>query len=278
MNLPSDVPEALFADVDVVYHLAGFAHVLGLSPADAALHTEVNARGTEELAKHAKRAGVRRFMFMSTVKALGEPGETIVREDQPSTATDPYGLSKHLAESALLGLHSADFEVVILRPVLVYGPGAKGNLEALVKLLRGGRRPPLPPINNRRSMVGVNDLIRATVLAGCHPGVGGRAYTVTDGVVYSTSRIIEILASASGVRRPPRLVFPVVSLRAGAILGDMAHRLTGRRLPLDSEVLRRLFGNAEYEAKGLARDAGYTPTQTLGDLAQSMVAPTKESS
>lgn len=278
MNLPSDVPDALFADVDVVYHLAGFAHALGTSPTDAAVHFKVNARGTEELARHAKRAGVRRFVFMSTVKALGEPGEAIVREDQPSSATDPYGLSKRLAENALLGLHSADFEVVILRPVLVYGPGAKGNLEALVRLLRGGRMPPLPPINNRRSLVGVNDLISATGLAGCHPAVGGRAYTVTDGTVYSTSRIIEILASASGIRRPPRWVFPVASLRAGAVLGDLTYRLTGRRLPLDSDVLRRLFGNAEYEATGLARDAGYAASQTLSDLAQSMVASTEEAS
>jgi len=277
ISLPGEVPDELFGGVDVVYHLAGRAHTLSDSRNDAALYSDVNARGTEEVAKRAQRAGVRRFVFMSTVKALGEPGETIVREDQPSTATDPYGLSKYSAERALMGLSSAAFRVVILRPVLVYGAGAKGNLDALLRLLRGGHMPPLPRINNRRSLVGINDLTTATVIAGCHPAVGGRAYTVTDGKVYSTSRIIDILASAGGVSRPPRFVIPLAGLRAGAMVGDLIHRLTGRRLPLDSDVLHRLFGNAEYEATSLVRDAGFTPRQTLSDLAGSMVAAARDS-
>jgi nucleoside-diphosphate-sugar epimerase len=271
------VPDELFTGVEVVYHLAGRAHALAASPADAKLFVDVNARGTEEVARRAKRAGVRRFVFMSTVKALGEPGNSVVREDQPSTATDPYGRSKYSAEQALMALSSADFTVAILRPALVYGPGAKGNLEALLKLLRGGRMPPIPRINNRRSLVGVNDLVDAAVIAGTHPAVGGRAYAVTDGVVYSTSRIVEILAMACGVTRAPRVVIPEAVLRAGAAFGDLAHRLTRRRLPLDSDVLRRLFGNAEYEAIRLRRDAGFTPRQTLADLAESMVAATRDS-
>jgi nucleoside-diphosphate-sugar epimerase len=271
MSLPNEIPRNLFAGADVVYHLAGHAHAMASTVADATAHDQINAKGTEEVAKRAKEAGVSRFVFMSTVKALGEPGQQIVAEGQESMAGDPYGSSKRRAELALLGLQTQDFQVVILRPVLVYGPGAKGNLENLLRLLRTGRLPPLPKITNRRSLVGVNDLVTATVLAGEHPGLVGAAHTVTDGQVYSTSDIIEALADAMGVTRRPILVLPAPALRAAARLGDATYRLTGRRLPFDSDVLRRLFGNAEYEARSLKRLAGFSPGETLRDLAPAMV-------
>jgi nucleoside-diphosphate-sugar epimerase len=270
MRLPLDVPSELFVGADVVYHLAGHAHALAGTTADATLHDQVNAKGTEEVARRAKRAGVGRFVFMSTVKALGEPGQEVVREDQPSTANDPYGKSKHQAEVALMGLHSPEFQVVILRPVLVYGPGAKGNLESLQRLLRLGRLPPLPKIENRRSLVGVNDLVTATVLAGGNPKLVGAAHTVTDGRVYSTSEIIDILASARGITRPAVATLPLPAWAMLAKIGDAAERITGRRFPFDSDVLRRLTGNAEYEATSLKTLAGFSPRETLKDLAEAM--------
>jgi nucleoside-diphosphate-sugar epimerase len=271
LSLPLNVPGGLFDGVDVVYHLAGHAHALANTRADASAHDEVNAKGTEEVAKRAKKAGVSRFVFMSTVKALGEPGPQIVSEGQSSMATDPYGSSKRRAELALMSLQSKDFQVVILRPVLVYGPGAKGNLENLLRLLRRGRLPPLPEINNRRSLIGVNDLVAATVLSGEHPGLVGAAHTVTDGQVYSTSDIIKILAAAMAVTRPPMFVLPGRALEAAAKVGDAGYRLTGRRFPFDSDILGRLYGNAEYEANSLRRHAGFSPVETLNDLAEAMV-------
>jgi len=274
LDLPNAVPAELFDGVDVVYHLAGVAHAIA-ADVQAQAYDAVNARGTAELSQKARAAGVRRFVFMSSVKALGEPGEDMVREDQESSATDPYGRSKRAGEVAALGLHSADFQVVVLRPTLVYGPGAKGNLESLLRFVRGGRRPPLPALKNRRSLVGVNDLTTATVLAGSHPQAGGRAYTVTDGRVYSTTDIIDALATAAGVTRPAPFTLPIPILRAGGILGDLASFVSAGRWPYGSAALHRLLSNAEYEAHGLAEVVGFRPTESLSDLAEPMLRATR---
>jgi nucleoside-diphosphate-sugar epimerase len=268
------VPPELFTGVRVVYHLAGLAHAM-TGARNAKSYDEINGEGTAQLARRAKAAGVRRFVFMSTVKAFGEPGKDLVREDQESTATDPYGRSKHNAEVAALGLHSADFQVVVLRPALVYGPGARGNLESLLNFIRGGRRPPLPVLKNRRSLVGVNDLTAATVLVGSHPSAGGRAYTVTDGRVYSTTDIIDALAAAVGVTRPAPFALPIPVLRAGALLGDAASLVTAGRWPYGTATLNRLLSNAEYETRGLAEIVGFKPSESLFDLAESMLEASK---
>ena len=270
LDLPDSVPPELFANVDVVYHLAGRAHAIA-NESDRQAYFEINTRGAAEVAKRAKAAGVKRFVLMSSVKALGEPGQEVVSEDQVTTAIDPYGKSKREAEIAVLAHHSRDFAVAILRPALVYGPGAKGNLESLLRFIRRGRRPPLPRITNRRSLVGVNDLTTATVLVGSHPDAGGRAYTVTDGQVYSTTDIIDALATAAGATGPAQFVLPMTVMRAGARVGDLATMLTRRRWLFDSAVLRRLVSNAEYEATGLAEAVGFTPRETLYDLAEAML-------
>jgi UDP-glucose 4-epimerase len=270
LDVPDSVPAGLFAGARVVYHLAGLAHAIA-SEGDARLYDDVNGRGTGEVAQRAKASGVQRFVFMSSVKALGEPGDEPVREDQESTATDPYGKSKHNGEVAAFRLHSADFQVVVLRPVLVYGPGAKGNLESLLRFVRGGRRPPLPALKNRRSLVGVNDLTTATMLVGTHPNSGGRAYTVTDGQVYSTTDIINALAAASGVTRPAPFVLPMLALRIAGRFGDFASTVTGRRLPFTSAALQRLLSNAEYEARGLSEVVGFKPQESLYVLAEPML-------
>lgn len=270
LDLPNSVPVELFANVSVVYHLAGRAHAMARE-SDESAYDEINAKGTAEVAQRAKAAGVKRFVFISTVKAMGEPGNDIVREDQESHATDPYGRSKRDGEVAVLALHSPDFQVVILRPALVYGPGAKGNLDSLLRMIRGGRRPPLPALKNRRSLVGINDLTTAMVLVGSHPGAGGRAYTVTDGRVYSTTEIVDALATAAGISGEPPFVVPMPLLRGAALIGDFGGMILQRRLPFDSAALKRLLSNAEYEARGLARVVGFTPIESLSDLAESMI-------
>jgi nucleoside-diphosphate-sugar epimerase len=264
------VPDELFSNVNVVYHLAATAHAIA-SPTNAHAYDEVNRRGAVEVARKARSHGVKRLVFMSSVKAFGEPGDGLVRENQVSTATDPYGRSKHEAEIAILAMHADGFQVAVLRPALVYGPGAKGNLEALLRLVRFGRRPPLPRLHNRRSLVGVNDLTTATVLAGTHAAAGGAAYTVTDGRVYSTTDIIDALAGATGITRAAPFELPMSVWMATAKAGDIGGKLTRRRLPFDSATFQRLTGNAEYEAKALAERVGFRPRESLYDLAESMI-------
>jgi nucleoside-diphosphate-sugar epimerase len=209
---------------------------------------------------------------MSSVKAMGEPGCEVVAEEHAGNPDDPYGRSKHEAELELLELHGHDLDVVILRPVLVYGPGAKGNFGMLLRFLERGYRPPLPKLANRRSLIGVNDLTSATILAGTTPGVGGRVYTVTDGRVYSTTDIINTLAAAYCITGRPRWNIPIPALRAIARLGDLTQSITGGTIPFNSQIFERLIGNAEYEARALGIATGFAPEQSLEDVTPVMIA------
>lgn len=272
IELPSAVPEAAFEGVDTVFHLAGRAHALAHSHDDADSYRLVNSEGTRVVARAAAIAGVRRFVLMSSVKAMRPPGHQLVREDDEGLPSDPYGLSKRLAEREALDAGERGMEVVILRPTLVYGPGVKGNLAQLIDIVRTGRRLPLPRVDNRRSLVGLTDLVRCCTVAAQSRVAAGQTYVITDGQVYSTERIIRALADAMGTNSMPRVRVPAAALRMAARLGDGAERITGRRLPFDSQVLQRLLGNAEYEARRAADELGFIPSQTLEDAAAALVA------
>jgi UDP-glucose 4-epimerase len=272
VDLPKDVPERAFEGVDTVFHLAGRAHALGRSQDDAEAHDAVNREGTRAVARAAGAAGVGRLILMSSVKAMRAPGRERVREDDSGFPSDPYGLSKRLGEQEAVEAGARnDMEVVILRPALVYGPGVKGNLAHLLELIQAGRRLPLPRVDNRRSLVGLTDLLRCCFLSAQSRAAAGRTYVLTDGEVYSTERIIRALADAAGTDALPKARVPAPVLGMAARLGDRAERITGRQLPLNSAVLERLLGNAEYEARRAPIELGFTPSHSLEDVAAAML-------
>jgi nucleoside-diphosphate-sugar epimerase len=208
--------------VDVVVHLAGIAHELHGQNAEA-VYQEMNCAATERLARAAVQAGVRRFVFMSSIKVNGErsPMDRPFRAGDAPQPQDRYARSKWEAEQALVRL-AADIEIVILRPPLVYGPGVRANFLRLIRLIE--RRLPLPfgAIRNRRSLIYVGNLAELIVLAAASPAAAGRTLLAADGEDFSTPQLAGAIGEALGA--PARLVpMPVALLKlAGAMTGMRA--------------------------------------------------------
>lgn len=184
-------------DVDTVVHTAARVHVMHDTAADPlALYREVNTLGTLELAQQAASAGVRRFIFISTIKVNGEAtarGQCFSADDTPAP-NDPYAISKHEAEQGLLALaKSSAMEVVIIRPVLVYGPGVKANFLHLMRTLHNRVPLPLGAVKNARSLVSLDNLIDLIRVCIDHPAAANEIFLVSDGEDLSTRDLASLL-------------------------------------------------------------------------------------
>jgi nucleoside-diphosphate-sugar epimerase len=179
LTRPDTLPPAC-SGVDTVYHCAGHAHAFACLAADEeARHWQVNFEGTRALAEAAGQAGVRCFVFLSSVKAQAEPGELCADEDAPGVPDSAYGQAKRAAEEAVLEAgRRHGMRVINLRPAMVFGAGGRGNLERMAALVRRGLFPPLPETGNRRSMVHVDDLVAAMRLVAGDPRAAGRTYII----------------------------------------------------------------------------------------------------
>jgi nucleoside-diphosphate-sugar epimerase len=231
-------------DVDQVVHLAAHVHQTG--PAgNAADFFRVNAEGTRCLAAAARSAGVRHIVFLSSVKVNGEAtGNVPFREADAPQPQGPYAQSKWQAEQALTGIAQAGGPAVtILRPPLVYGPGAKANFRALARLCRLGVPLPLGAIDNRRSLIFLGNLVAAIERAvALPPDAGSRTFLLRDGEDLSTTELVRRLGAALG-RRPPLVPVPPSWLRlALGALGRSAaaDRLLGSLAVDDSRIRREL--------------------------------------
>lgn len=233
-------------NVSCVVHLAARTHVLDDKNSDPlAAYRDINVLGSVRLAQQAVVAGVRRFVFLSSVKVNGEATalNPYTESDVPAPL-DAYGTTKLEAENALRRISAeTGLEIVILRPPLVYGPGVKGNLLRLLDLIDRGIPLPLASIRNQRSLVNVDNLADAIVCCVDVPAAAGATYMVSDGEDVSTPALIRKIAAAVG-RSPRLLPCPPALLAFGAaILGKraLALRLTGS-LVVDSSRIRRELG------------------------------------
>lgn len=246
------------AGIQTVFHCAGHAHAFGALGADeAARHWQVNFEGSQALAEAAGRAGVASFVFLSSVKALGEPGEGCVDEDWPVPPDSAYGRAKRAAEAAVLaaGEHYG-MRVTVLRPAMVYGAGGRGNLERMAALVRRGLFPPLPETGNRRSLVHVSDLVAAMRLVAADFRAAGRTYIVAHPVTPSGRGLYDALRQSLGMS-PVGWAVPRVVLGGLARCGDAVEGLARRRVPLDSEALARLLGSACYSPARIEAELGW---------------------
>ncbi|MBU3647329.1 MAG: SDR family oxidoreductase [Limnohabitans sp.] len=199
-----------FAGADVVVHLAARVHVMAEASADPLREfRQANVITTEWLARTAAAAGVRRFVFMSSVKVNGEesqPGCAFTERDLPQPQ-DPYGVSKYEAEMALHRVaQETGMSVVIIRAPLVYGPGVRANFAQLMHAVRRGWPLPLGYVNNLRSLVGVDNLVDFVMLCMQHPAAVNETFLVSDGHDVSTVQLIQGMATAAGV---PARVWPI---------------------------------------------------------------------
>lgn len=232
---------------DVVIHAAARAHIMKDEVADPlAEYRRVNLEGTLNLARQAAAAGVRRFIFISSIKVNGEQtplGQPFTADNTPAPE-DAYGVSKWEAEQGLLQLATeTGMEVVIIRPPLVYGPGVKGNFASMIKLVEKGLPLPLGAIHNQRSLVSVDNLVDLIITCIDHPAAANQVFLAGDGQDLSTTELLRGVAQAMG--RPSRLIpVPASLLMLGAtLLGKkaVARRLLGS-LQVDISKARHLLG------------------------------------
>jgi nucleoside-diphosphate-sugar epimerase len=242
--------------VEAVVHLAGIAHQLGGQNAESAYHA-VNCQATERLASEAARAGVRRFVFMSSIKVNGER-TAIDRPFRAGDRPDPqdrYARSKWAAEQALAQVaRDTGMEVVVLRPPLVYGPGVRANFLRLVRLVERGLPLPFGAIHNRRSMLYVGNLVDVIGHAITSAGAAGQTLMVSDGDDLSTPRLAMELGRALN-REAKLLPVPVVLLKLGGAL-------TGRRAEIGRLVDSLAVDIAETRAR-LAWTPAVSPSEGI---------------
>lgn len=225
--------------VDVVIHAAARAHIMREKAIDPLTeYRRVNVEGTLNLARQAASAGVRRFVFISSIKVNGEataPGRPFTAEDVPAPEDD-YGLSKAEAEAKLKqAAQETGMEVTIIRPPLIYGPGVRGNFASLINWVSRGLPMPLGGVfNNRRSLVGLDNLVDLILVCAKHPKAANQIFLISDGEDLSTTELVTRIGKA--LNQPARLLW----LPAGAIF-FMASLLGQKR------ISRRLLGSLQVD-------------------------------
>jgi len=250
---------SLFVGVDVIFHLAGKAHAISENQQQEAEYDTINYGGTERLLHAANSENIRRVVYFSSVKAVGDVVGVMDTSVQRSADT-PYGRSKHKSERLLFESGLVP-EPVVLRPSMVYGPTHKGNLPRMIRAINRGLFPPLPDNGNRRSMVHVNDVARAALLLATDSAANDRTYIVTDGHGYSIRHIQQWIYDA--LQRPaPHWTLPLSLLKLAATIGDGIGTISGRKFPLNSDTLNKLIGDARYNSEPL-QTLGFKPQHSL---------------
>jgi UDP-glucose 4-epimerase len=239
--------------VDTVVHLAARVHVTNDTANDPLLaFREVNVAGTMRLAECAVEAGVRRFIFVSTIKVNGETtcGKPF-SENDTARPEDPYGVSKWEAEQILREIEAGTgMSVTILRPPLLYGPGVKANFLKLIKLIDKGIPIPLGSVNNRRSLMGLGNC--ADLICHCieHPAARGETFVVSDGQDMSTAELIKKIGSALG-KKPLLVPVPAGLLRGlGRIVGGQS-------------IIRRLVDSLEIDSSKVRSVLSWRPPYSV---------------
>lgn len=256
-----DFDRGLLDGVDTIFHLAGKAHSVAESVAEIADYQRVNTLGTHRLLEAAMRTGVKRFIFFSSVKAVGESDQQPMDESCAVPANTPYGQSKYAAEQLVLFGGYVPHPVVI-RPSMIYGNTQKGNLPRMIKAVRRGVFPPLPEMHNKRSMVHVDDVVEAALLSAQKPQAAGQVYIVTDDTPYSSRQIYDLIRVV--LDRPPLAwQLPLWVLQAFAKTGNLISSLTGKRFPFDSAALQKLTDSACYSSAKIRRELGFVARNSL---------------
>ncbi len=250
------------SDVDTIVHLAARVHVMAeTGNADAlAEYRSLNVHATRELARAAAGNGIRRFIFMSSIKVLGEETDQEVYSASSTPGPgDPYGVSKMEAEQALWKVSGeTGMEVVVIRPPLVYGPGVKANFARLMGMVHKGVPLPLGAVHNRRSMIGLDNLVDLIIRCIDAPEAAGQTFLASDGRDLSTPELIRLIANAMG--KSPRLIpVPESALR---LLGA----LTGKRAEVD-----RLCGSLQVDISLTRETLGWEPPVSVEEGIQKTV-------
>lgn len=247
----------------VVVHTAARVHIMNEQAADPlASFRRANVDGTLRLARQAAEAGVRRFIYLSSIKVNGEGtqlGKPFTAEDPPAPI-DPYGISKREAEEGLRSIAAeSGMEVVIVRPPLVYGPGVKANFLDMMCWLYKGIPLPLGTVNNRRSLVALDNLVDLIIRCIDHPAAANQTFLAGDGEDLSTTELLRRMGAALG--RPARLLpLPPALLQAGAAM-------LGKR-----SVAQRLLGSLQVDISKTRTQLGWDPPVSVDEALRKTAA------
>ena len=248
--------------VDTVVHLAGIAHDTNLNPKNSDIkYIESNIKTTSNLARQAFKAVVNRFIYLSSIKVNGEEtsiNKPFVADDIPDPQ-DIYAKSKLNAEIALKKISEiSDLKLVIIRPVLVYGPGVKGNFLNLMKWIKRGIPLPFALISNKRDLVSINNLIKFITICLKHPSAVGQVFLISDNISLSTKSLIEKLARFQK-KKILLLPFPKALL-------SLVFNLLGRK-----ELSQKLLGSLEVNTQKNINLLGWRPSQDMDEVLKETV-------
>ncbi len=252
---------------DVVFHCAGKAHAVAELQQDEAVYQRINTLGTKHILDWAIAQQVPKFIYFSSVKALGEGGSEVLTDEHTPQPVGAYGISKLAAEKLLAAAPIPHW--TILRPTLVYGGKVKGNLHKMLEAIAQNRFPSLPEIHNQRSMVCLYDTVRAAIWVCENPDCHGQTYILEDGQSYSTRQIYEMMAKALG-RPVSRFTVPRMAFILLGKIGDAIGRWRGRRFFFDSESFSKLFSSSRFRGERLRR-TGFSYHWTLPKALPEMI-------
>jgi len=251
--LKDDIPDDALKGIDIVFHLAGYAHDLKSQSGIEKTYQKINVNVTADLLSLSVKHNVKNFIFVSSVKAGGSPiREKCAAEEDQNDPAGIYGETKREAELKILEIgRKSDMHVSILRPALIYGPRVKGNLQLMMQGINKGWFPPLPETGNRRSMIHVDDIVRALLLLVNSQQANGEIFIATDGKTYSSRNIYETMCRVLGKSTPnwsvPKFLFSAIALlstnlsyKMDKLLGDECY---------SSEKLQSLGFKAQKELK-----------------------------
>jgi len=249
INIEKKWPEIL-SGVECIIHCAARAHIMNDNKVDSlSLYQKVNVEGTRKLAEQASIAGVKRLIFLSSIKVNGELTKKsfCFRHADIPFPEDAYGISKWEAEQVLWEIsRKSGLEIVIIRPPLVYGPGVKGNFLRLLNLVKRNVPIPLATVDNYRSFIGIDNLVDLLIRCTDHPGASGQTFLVSDGEDLSTPTLIKKISSAMGKKN---FLFPVpISLI----------KFIGRMVGKSSEV-DRLLSSLQIDSSLVYDKLGWKP-------------------
>lgn len=248
----------IFSGVDTIYYLASIAHNKAPEPR----YQQINVDLCLAFAVRAIANGVKRFIYVSSTKAMADPQDKIVDETFVDEPKDSYGLSKRKAEKGLLALSNnkeTGFEhLVIVRPCLIYGAGVQGNLYLMMNMIDKDLVPSLPETKARRSMISVQDVARVLIAVSVNKKANRKIYIVTDKHPYSVKQIEKAVRQQLGKKSPhwqiPALVFQLA-----------------KRIPVASAMVAKLSRSALYSSRKIEEELGWQPTQSFNDVLPEMV-------
>lgn len=262
----SDITDwsSALTNCEVVIHLAARVHVMHDVSADPfAEFRKVNVEGTLNLARQAAKSGVKRFIFVSSVKVNGEftmPNKPFTETDAPHPQ-DAYGISKFEAEQGLFKIaRDTGMEVVIIRPPLVYGPGVKANFASMMNAVKRGIPLPLGAIHNQRSLIYVKNLVDFIIKCIDHPAAANQIFLISDGADVSTTALLKACANALGVKSK-LIPLPQKILESAACL-------LGKK-----QIAQRLCGNLQVDISKARKLLNWSPPYSMDEGLKATVLP-----